>query len=475
MKILFVCSEVSPLVKVGGLADVTGSLPKVLRALGHDVRVLIPQYGSIDTLHFPLTAVKTGLPISLSGESQSVNLNRTQVDGTPIYLLENQEYFGTKEVYSNDLERFFFFSRAAFATLPEMDWQPDIVHCHDWLTALLIMWIKKAGYPYATVFTIHNLAYQGFFDANFMESHDLKKDWAYYPPAAPPPPMSFMSQAVLWADLITTVSETYAREITTPGQGVGLEALLKYRAALGGLTGIINGIDYQQWNPQTDDYLPVNFDCAGMKKRAFNKIALQKVAGLPVDSSIPLIGMVQRLDEQKGLDILGQGIDTLLRDTGAQFVILGRGWKNYEEMLRRIAARYPQQVAVFIAFEEALGRLIYGGADMFLMPSRFEPCGLGQMIALRYGALPIVRHTGGLADTVAKFNSDLTQGNGFVFRDYAPGALIEAGKEAVEAFGNKKGWLQAMQRVSRLDFSWESSAQRYLSAYRQVLEKTKRG
>ena len=473
MKILFVSSEASPLVKVGGLADVAGSLPKALRALGHDVRVMLPQYDSIDLLRFPATAVKTGFKLTLPGEVQSVNLNLTQPNGTPIYLMENRKYFGTREVYSDELERFFFYSRAVSAILPEMEWQPEIVHCHDWLTALVVMWTKKAGLPYSTVFTIHNLAFQGFFDEGFMERKELKEDWDHNPEDAPPLPRSFMSQAVLRADLVTTVSETYAREITTPGQGVGLEALLSYRAARGELTGIINGIDYESFNPRTDDYLPVNFDSSGMQKRIHNKVALQKVAGLPVNTDIPLIGMVQRIDEQKGMDILGQGMEGILKETGAQLVILGKGWQNYEEMLRWTASRYPRQVAVFITFEEALGRLIYGGSDMFLMPSRFEPCGLGQMIAMRYGALPIVRHTGGLVDTVAKFNSDLTQGNGFVFHDYTPAALIEAVKEAVGAFGRKKEWLGAMRRVSRIDFSWESSAQRYITAYRQVREKAK--
>ncbi len=208
-----------------------------------------------------------------------------------------------------------------------------------------------------------------------------------------------------------------------------------------------------------------------MKKRALNKIALQKVAGLPVRSDIPLIGMVQRMDEQKGIDIVGQGIEPVLRETGAQFVILGRGQDYYENMLRQIGVRFPQQVSVFIAFEESLAHLIYGGCDMFLMPSHFEPCGLGQMIAMRYGALPIVRHTGGLVDTVPKFNPDLTEGNGFVFHEYTPAALITAVKEAAEAFKNQKAWLQAVQRVSRLDFSWQSSARKYVAAYHQVLKK----
>jgi starch synthase len=286
--------------------------------------------------------------------------------------------------------------------------------------------------------------------------------------------MSFMAQAVLWADMVSTVSETYAREITTPEYGVGLDALLRYRSSEGNLMGIINGIDYEYWNTSNDPYLPVNFSPSGMAKRTLNKTTLQRVAGLPVDSDIPLIGMVQRLDEQKGIDIVVQGADRILQETGAQLVILGRGRDNYENALRQIAARYQGQVSVFIAFEEPLAHLIYGGCDIFLMPSHFEPCGLGQMIAMRYGAIPIVRHTGGLVDTVPQLSPDLSTGNGFVFHEYSPEALVKAVLEATNAFKNKPAWQRAIQRVSRMDFSWQNSARRYETAYQQVLEKNKR-
>ncbi len=471
MKILFISSEATPLVKVGGLSDVAGSLPKALNALGHDVRVLIPQYGSIDTVRFPPTPVKTGFQFHLTGNQQTVNLNLTEADGVKFYLLDNPEHFGTREIYGPfDLDRFFFFSRAVFEILPHLDWQPDILHCHDWLTSLVVMWQKKAGYPYASLFTIHNLAYQGFFDDRYMRRHDLKKDWDYYPPDAPQPPMSFMSQAILWADLVTTVSETYAREIVTPEYGEGLDALLRYRQD--SLSGILNGIDYTYWNPEADDYLPVNFSPDSLKKRALNKAALQRVAGLPVNGDRPLIGMVQRLDEQKGIDIAVPGIEPVIRETGAQFVILGNGQEHYETMLRNVAAAFPQNVSAFIAFEEPLAHLIYGGCDMFLVPSRFEPCGLSQMIAMRYGALPVVRHTGGLVDTVPPLSPDLASGSGFVFHDYSTGALVNAVREATGAFKNKEAWTQAVRRVSRLDFSWQPSARKYETIYQQALEKT---
>jgi starch synthase len=468
MKILFVASEAAPMAKVGGLADVVGSLPIALRALGEDVRTMIPQYGCIDASRFPFTRIKSGTKIETSGQVKTVDLNLTQNGGVPVYTLENQEYFGTKEVYSNDLERFFFFSRAVFKILPGLDWQPDIVHCHDWLTALVIMWLKKAGYSYSCVFTIHNLAYQGTFDNSYALLHGLEKEWDGFSPDAPLPPRCFMSQGILKADRVTAVSETYAREITTPESGCGLEGLLRYRAARGELSGIVNGLDYEAWNPGTDEYLPLNFSPADLKKRVFNKIALQRVAGLPVNSDIPLIGLVQRMDEQKGIDILVQAADRILSETGVQMVILGRGRENYENALRQIAARYPRQAAVFTAFEEPLAHLIYGGSDMFLMPSRFEPCGLGQMIALRYGALPIVRHTGGLTDTVLKFSPDLGQGNGFIFHEYSAAALLKAVNEAAAAFRNKNGWSRAVERTMKLDYSWQSSARKYVELYRSL-------
>jgi starch synthase len=474
VKILFAASEVAPLAKVGGLGDVVGSLPAALNALGHDARVVIPQYNGIDLSRYSVTPVKTGFRFSMLGETQLVNLNQINHPGMAIYTVENQKYFGGKEVYAGgyDLERFFFFCRAVFELLPRLDWQPDVLHCHDWMTALLSMWTKKAGRPHRTVFTIHNLAYQGVFDQDFLTKHDLKKDWDYYPADAPAPSLNFMSQGVLWSDLVTTVSQTYAREITTPENGAGMDALLRYRKD--SLLGIVNGIDYQEWNPQTDPHIPVNYGPLTLQRRANNKIALQRVAGLPVNSAVPLIGLVQRMDPQKGFDILEKAIEPIVRETQAQFVILGKGWDKYENMVRNLAARFPQQVSAFVAFENSLAHLIYSGSDMFLMPSSFEPCGLGQLIAMRYGAVPVVRHTGGLVDTVPKFNFDLTKGNGFVFHNYSPEALIEAVVDASAAFKNQSTWQAAVQRISSLDLSWTSSAGKYVSAYKMALEKKSR-
>lgn len=470
MRVLFVASEATPFAKVGGLADVVGSLPKALTGLGHDVRVIIPKYGIIDVSRYPATPVKDNFRIPIMAKMERATLKfTTREDKVPLYMIENRRYFGGKEVYSeNDLERFLFFSRAVSEILPRLDWQPEIVHCHDWHASLVVMWLKKAGYPYAKVFTIHNLAYQGAFDEAFLALSNLKEQWEDYPLDAPKPPLNFMSQGILWADLVTTVSVTYAKEIVTPEYGEGLDPLLRYRQKE--LLGIANGIDYAEYNPATDLHIPADYDSSTLERRITNKLALQRKANLPEDAETPLIGMVQRLDEQKGFDILEKAAESILKETKAQLVILGRGREHYENMLRQIASRYPQQVALFIAFDNPLAHLIYAGCDMFLMPSRFEPCGLGQLIAMRYGSLPIVRHTGGLVDTVPEFTPDLSKGSGFVFRDYTPEALIAAVKKAVDAFGNKRGWHQAMQRVMRLDFSWQASAKKYEAAYQKVLK-----
>lgn len=471
MRVLFVASEAAPLAKVGGLADVIGSLPEALTELGHDVRLLIPKYGSIELSQYLVMPAGDNFKISVMGKKEPATLKVTTVkDKVPVYMVENNKYFGGKEIYGkNDIERFLFFSRAVFEILPQLNWQPEIVHCHDWHTALIPLWQKKTGSPYASLFTIHNLAYQGPFDEAFLITSGLKKHWEDYPPGTPKLPLNFMSQGILWADLVTTVSETYAKEIVTTEYGEGLNPLLSYRQK--DLYGIINGIDYAEYNPATDPYIAANYDSSTLERRVVNKLALQKRANLPQEAETPLIGMVQRLDEQKGFDILEKAIDPILKEAKVQMVILGRGREYYEKMLRQIAAHHPQQVALFVMFDNPLAHLIYAGCDMFLMPSRFEPCGLGQLISMRYGALPIVRHTGGLVDTVSDLSPNLDKGSGFVFQAYTSKALITAVRRAIAAFGNKEDWRKAVRRVMGLDFSWQASAKKYENIYRQAIER----
>jgi starch synthase len=467
MKILFIASEAAPLAKVGGLADVTGALPKSLISLGHDVRIIMPQYSNISA-RFHLKSEIQGLDIDFPASPHQINLNLTMSGAVPVYTLESAAYFGTPEIYVNDLERFYFFSRAVFAILPRLSWQPEIIHCHDWMTALIIMWAKKAGYPYRSLFTIHNLNFQGNFEEHPAIGLELKKDWEFCPAGAPEPPACFMGPAIVWADQINTVSETYAREIATPEYGVGLDNLLRYRHE--NLCGIMNGIDTEVWNPRTDPYLETHFDSGSLSLKSANKTSLQQISGLTIDPNIPLIGMVQRLDEQKGLDIFMDGIDNFLSQNPVQLVIQGRGRGDYQDRLSQIAARHPRQIAAVIAFEELLAHRVYAACDLFLMPSRFEPCGLGQMIAMRYGAIPVVRHTGGLVDSVPEFSDDLTSGHGFVFHDYSAAALFATLKQALDTYYNRKLWLPARERVSRIDFSWQASALKYESLYHSLIK-----
>ncbi len=469
MKVLFVAAEFSPFVKVGGLADVVGSLPKALNRLGHDVRVMIPKYGAIEPAPGG-SSVFGGLEVKIAETVKQVSVEMaTLEEELKVYLIDSEDFRRAKEPYGEgELLRFLLFCRAVVEALPRMEWQPEIVHCHDWHTALVPLWLKAAGARYVSFFSIHNLAYQGAFDASFLIGYGLEKLWHSPSLDDPKPPLNFMGQGILWADVVTTVSENYAREILTPEYGQGLDDLLRYRQNR--LFGIVNGLDYEVYNPLTDPFLANNYEHSTLERRLANKLALQKRVGLPQDSEMPLIGMVSRLDEQKGLDIVVESFATLFQRTGVQMVILGKGKERYHSLLRQAAASYPQWLAAVVAFDEPLARLIYGGCDMFLMPSRFEPCGLGQLIAMRYGAVPVVRHTGGLAETVENLADDLSVGTGFVFYEYSAKALLEVIGTAVNAYKNKQAWRKVMSRAMSQDFSWQTSARKYESLYRRALE-----
>jgi starch synthase len=322
--------------------------------------------------------------------------------------------------------------------------------------------LKKAKIALPCIFTIHNLAYQGSFDQQFLQRSGLSSVWQeYIPTDAPRPSLNFMSQGILLADIVTTVSPSYASEILTSQYGEGLEQLLSYR--FNDLYGIVNGIDYDEYNPATDPYLERNYDFTTIERRVDNKLALQRKGGLPQNPDIPLFGMVSRLEEQKGIDLLLQTIDAFITETRAQLVILGEGREHYHKLLAEAALKYPDRLSAFIDYDERLARLIYSGGDMFLMPSRFEPCGLGQLIAMRYCAIPVVRHTGGLADTV----KDVTQanGNGFVFQNYTVLEMLDAIKRAEESFYHRDEWQNLMRRNMKLDFSWKASARKYEEIY----------
>jgi len=462
MRILFIASEVFPLAKVGGLADVTSSLAIALRDLGHEPSLILPKYGSIKA---PAQDIQgKSVVVSLMGHSEPATLKKTMLKGNiPVYLVENQRYFGVEEIYTQgELDRFLFFSLSIPSTISQLDFRPDVIHCHDWHTSLVPLGLKKAKMALPCIFTIHNLAYQGSFDQHFLQRSGLSSVWQEYIPAgAPMPSLNFMSQGILLADIVTTVSSTYASEILTPQYGEGLDRLLKYRC--NELYGIVNGIDYDEYDPASDPYLERNYDLTTIERRVDNKLALQIRSKLPQNPDIPLFGMVSRLEEQKGIDLLLQAIDPFITETRAQLVILGEGREHYHKLLAEAALRYPQRLSVFIDYDERLARLIYSGSDIFLMPSRFEPCGLGQLIAMRYGAIPVVRNTGGLADTVKDFIKG--NGNGFVFQNYSVLEMLDAIKKATDSFYHQEEWQNLMRRNMKLDFSWKGSARKYEEIY----------
>ena len=446
LKILFVAAEVGPFAKVGGLADVAAALPSALAARGHDVRVVTPRHSPE-----PIGEVAASVPLS-AGRSAAVRSTTSGGDGVPTYLVESEGLFPGSRIYgeANDLERYLAFCQAALELPKQLGWPPDVFHCNDWHTAPIAFGLRNRAWgdafyrDAACVLTIHNLRYRG--------PDDLA---------------DFLCQGIYYADAVTTVSETYAREILTPQYGEGLHALLLERQDR--LFGILNGLDYRVYDPAHDPHLVANFDSATVERRAANKAALRQRTGLTVDPYVPLVGMVSRLTEQKGMDLALEAMDTLLREGAAQLVVLGSGDEAYHRTFRDLAQRHAGHAFVSIAFDHPLAQLIYGGCDLFLMPSRFEPCGLGQLIALRYGAIPVVRHTGGLADTVQDYSGPESEGNGFVFHEYSSGALLAALHRALAVFQHPDEWRRLQTRGMVLDFSWERSAQRYEATYRQAL------
>jgi len=471
-KILFAVAEASPLVKVGGLGDVAGSLPKAIRHAGHDARIVLPRYGTI-RLEKHETTWLDEFDMTFMGRQERVGITQALLkDGTPVYLVGNKTYFDRVTIYGDedDLERFLLFSLAVMEVPRILDWPPDIIHCHDWHTGIVpaLLKVAKRNETFysscASVFTIHNLAYQGWFDDFFAGRAGL---YDYMPPSGDPlreKTYSMMGLGIYHGDVISTVSETYAREILTPEYGMGLEALLRRRRD--SLFGIINGIDYAGFNPATDSEIAANYDINTPGRRIGNKIVLQKKAGLPVSTEIPLIGMAGRVVEQKGFDIALEALGSLLAKEDVQFVLQGTGEARYEESLRTLESLYPDKVRMFLTLDFSLAQLIFAGCDIFLVPSRFEPCGLSSLIAMRYGAIPVVRRTGGLAETVADCSSDLSSGLGFTFERYDTADLLVALRRALNAFQKKKNWHQLMIRAMKADFSWKNSVPKYEALYK---------
>lgn len=462
MRVLFAAAEMAPLAKVGGVGDVAGSLPAALRAIGLDVRVALPYYQPISREQFPAQRVAS-LPDGA--------IWQTEAAGAPVYLVEHEPSFAREQVYGykDDPARFLAFADTLLAAAGDLGWQPDVLHLNDWHTGFFATRLAAASeHPWsraARICTIHNLAYAGTFTVAFAREHAFPTE-AFATPSGVPPKLarSALAQAILHADVVSTVSPTYAREILQPELGGDLTPLL--RAEGDHVAGILNGIDYTLFDPATDRHLPATFDIDHLDRRAENKRALQQAYGLPIDEVVPVVGMVTRLVVQKGADLAVAAVDRLLSQRSFQLVVLGTGDQPYERALTQLAERHPQQVSVRIAFDVALGQLCYGGSDLFLMPSRYEPCGLGQMIAMRYGSIPVVRRTGGLADSVQPYGPDT--GAGFLFDEASPAALAAALDDALTVYEDRPAWRSLQGRAMGQDLSWAHSAREYEALYERA-------
>ena len=472
LKILMVASEIAPFAKSGGLGDVVGSLPKALRCLGADVRVAFPKYRSIRADVLAGATFVDSFVLRLNWRSQSASIY--ELDGeVPAYMIENAYYFGREGLYGygDDDERFAFFTKAAVEMLNIIDFKPDVIHFNDWQTGLGSVYLKDHydGFTFfqdiATVFTIHNIQYQGNFPRESLERIYLND--GYFTPDKLEfyGRVNFMKAGLLYADAITAVSESYSKEIQTSQYGYGLDGLL--HALNHKLYGILNGIDNERLNPATDTCLFENYDIDSLEKKARNKTALQKQLGLP-PIDVPVISVISRLADQKGMDLIAVALDELMH-LDIQFIVLGTGDGRYEHLFRDAAARYPDRMSANICFDQDLSQKIYAGSDMFLMPSLFEPCGLGQLFAMRYGTIPIVRRTGGLADTVRPFDGKAGSGNGFVFNDYVASGMMWGVKQALSVYRDEPAkWKKLVRNAMGCDFSWEQSAQKYMALYQQL-------
>lgn len=497
IKVLFIASEFAPLVKVGGLGDVSSSLPKVLKELGIDIRVVIPKYkiASINRCRQILGSVPkkiaSGIKVFFDSQEEKFDLYSLQLPKSkfPLYLIDQKRYLGSEEVYpskfSEQISRFLFFSKAVLEIFRVLNWQPEILHLNDWQTAILSVLVKKQKSKFKTLLTIHNLAHQGVYESKrvFQMLGLKEKILASLKRRDKFGNFNILQQGILQADLITTVSPTYGKEILTEKFGENLENDLKERKK--NLFGILNGLDFDQFDPSKDPNIAVvfqeepmtNLQLEEIKKR--NKIYLQKKLRLPIISEIPLIGLISRLDEQKGFDLFRKAFEKIIK-MNLQIVLLGKGCPEIERALKELSLKYPDKFSCQIKLDLKLAQQIYAGSDIFLMPSRFEPCGLSQMIAMRYRAVPIIRKTGGLADTVVDYQKQITnrksksadrklrEGIGFVFEKYNSEEMIKKIKQALKIYKDKKLWNEIIKFNLKRDFSWKQSAKEYLKLYKKL-------
>lgn len=476
MKILFAVSECVPFIKSGGLADVAGALPKELQRLGVDVRVMLPKYQLIpDEYKKKMTKIAEFI-VPVGWRNQYCGIEELEHEGVVYYFIDNEYYFKRSQMYGDydEGEQFAYFNRAILESIKEIDFYPDVIHCHDWHTGMVPFLLNEqyrqvVGYEFIrTVFTIHNLQFQGIFpkgilgdllglDDSYLNTEQLEFHGN----------VSFMKAALISADKITTVSPTYMDEIQTAYFGEKLDGVLRKRSE--DLIGILNGIDNDLYDPENDPALIAPYGPKDYIARQKNKQELQRMFELPEDNEIPLIVMVTRLTKQKGLELV-RGVFHEIMATGAQLIVLGTGDREFEYFFDQMSAQYKSQCKVFIGFDENMAHKVYAGADLFLMPSKFEPCGLSQLIALRYGSIPIVRETGGLNDTVKSYNIETGQGNGFTFTNFNAHDMLFTINRAIEVYKDTEEWNNLVESVMQMDFSWAQSAKIYQQLYADLVE-----
>src|SRR6056297_140266 len=475
LKILFVSPEVSPFIKTGGLADVAGALPRELKKRGHDVRVVLPEYKKIPDRFVMDFEHVTDFRMKMVWRDKYVGVNKLIYKDVPTYFIDNKYYFFRESIYENGDkgEQYAFFSRAVLEMINKIDFKPDIIHCNDWQTGPLSLMLKDNYQIYdfyndiRTVFSIHNLAYQGKFEPKIV--HDVLGVSNYHITSGNimhDNLVNYMKTGIMYSDIVNTVSETYAEEIKTEYFGEGLEYILNMRA--NDLYGIANGIDYDEFDPKNDNRIYKKYDKNNIKNKYENKLQLQKDLGLKQDKNTPVISIVSRLVEQKGIDLFPPIIEDLMKEN-LQFIVLGTGEYQYEDFFRYVENRYNNKMRAKMTYDANLAQKIYAGSDMFLMPSRFEPCGLGQLISMRYGTVPIVKETGGLKDTVIPFNEYKDTGYGFTFSDYNAHDMLHTIQRALSFYNEEGVWEKLVKRVMVQDYSWEKSARKYEDLYSKLV------
>ncbi len=491
LKILFVTSEVVPFIKTGGLADVSSALPQILQELGHQVRIVVPKYGAIDERKYKIHEVVRLKDLTTEIDKKEVvfSLRSSFLIGqktrVQIYFLDNIEYYGSRhslysdpmtgEDYADNDERFILLARSIFDLIQKLGWIPDIIHCNDWQCGLIPVYLKTMYNDdpmfenIKTIFTVHNLASQGVFPKSSFVKTGLPKKLEAESGVLQKGKMNFLKAGLLYADAINTVSETYAKEISEDKTlGLGLFDTLSKRKK--DLYGIINGIDDSIWNPEHDSKIPKKYSIKNLDPKIENKKALADNFNLEYKKDIPIIGLISRLVDNKGFDLLKKAVPELLK-IDAQFVILGTGDKKYHKFLETLSSKYPNKFSCYLGFDDELAHLIEAGSDMFLMPSLYEPCGLNQMYSLMYGTVPIVRKTGGLADTVIPYNSKNEEGNGFIFEKYNAKEMVAEIKNAVKVYSSdQKTWQKIMKNGMKSNFSWLNSAKNYIDLYRKLTD-----